>query len=429
MIWLTLILSLLLTPVAASAATYHVRPTGGSDSNNGTSFAAGWATPQKCTDTAVAGDTCLFYGGTDFSLTSNWWIYTSGSSGNPITYKAAPGESPKISCSINLGTGCCMPLIRDTNYEASFTSISDIVLQGFEITGCWYGVRVDLGNRITISQNYFHDNYWQGIGASLTNSTLDRNKMISNGVPACNANAADCDHVHNYYLEGRFNTISNSLILSAPAYGIQLAGFTDATQFPGDFSGARDISILNNTFAKQGYSGIVIWEPDTGSDVNNITIKNNIFDHNGLSILPEANGVARLDAAGGHVINNNIFNNDSGSGQTSVNNGLVTSGSGTWNTASGNLTSTATNYANVVNTATNDYHLQSGSPALDTGASVSLTTDYDGNSRPQNSSYDIGAYEFVISTDTGQRRSRGMEREKNRIGPGRFAYHHAPEEF
>jgi hypothetical protein len=43
-----------------------------------------------------------------------------------------------------------------------------------------------------------------------------------------------------------------------------------------------------------------------------------------------------------------------------------------------------------------DYHLRPGSPAVDTGRPISwLTTDLEGNPRPQGSGYDIGAFEGV----------------------------------
>jgi hypothetical protein len=43
-----------------------------------------------------------------------------------------------------------------------------------------------------------------------------------------------------------------------------------------------------------------------------------------------------------------------------------------------------------------------GSPAIDAGVDpaivgVTLTTDYNGNLRPQGAAYDIGAYEFVVA--------------------------------
>ena len=42
-----------------------------------------------------------------------------------------------------------------------------------------------------------------------------------------------------------------------------------------------------------------------------------------------------------------------------------------------------------------DYHLQAGSPAIDAGAETGLRHDIDGDARPDNCAYDIGADEFV----------------------------------
>ena len=41
-----------------------------------------------------------------------------------------------------------------------------------------------------------------------------------------------------------------------------------------------------------------------------------------------------------------------------------------------------------------DFHLQSGSPAIDAGLGISeVSKDFEYNSRPKGSSHDIGAYE------------------------------------
>lgn len=52
-----------------------------------------------------------------------------------------------------------------------------------------------------------------------------------------------------------------------------------------------------------------------------------------------------------------------------------------------------------VNPGGGDYHLQSNSPAINTGTNIGVTTDKDGNTRPQGSGYDIGAYEYVGTPD------------------------------
>jgi len=49
----------------------------------------------------------------------------------------------------------------------------------------------------------------------------------------------------------------------------------------------------------------------------------------------------------------------------------------------------------LLNPSINDFHLTTGSPAIDAGVTTAVTIDYDGNSRPQGPAYDIGAYEFL----------------------------------
>lgn len=48
-----------------------------------------------------------------------------------------------------------------------------------------------------------------------------------------------------------------------------------------------------------------------------------------------------------------------------------------------------------VDPAAGDYHLAAGSPAVDAGTNVGVTTDLDGVARPQGAGFDIGAYEYV----------------------------------
>jgi hypothetical protein len=54
-----------------------------------------------------------------------------------------------------------------------------------------------------------------------------------------------------------------------------------------------------------------------------------------------------------------------------------------------------------VNPAAFDFNIQTGSPAINAGVTLSqIQTDFKGTPRPQGGAYDIGAYEAGASTDT-----------------------------
>ena len=71
----------------------------------------------------------------------------------------------------------------------------------------------------------------------------------------------------------------------------------------------------------------------------------------------------------------------------------------TGTTASNNTTGAS----GFTNAAGDDFTLTPGSTLRDAGTDLSatLTTDYIGTSRPQNGTFDIGAYEYTVSTQTG----------------------------
>jgi hypothetical protein len=59
------------------------------------------------------------------------------------------------------------------------------------------------------------------------------------------------------------------------------------------------------------------------------------------------------------------------------------------------LTASVTGDPMPLNAAGADFHLATGSAAIDTGKATNAATDIDGNPRPQGSAFDIGAYEIV----------------------------------
>ena len=82
--------------------TYYVSSIIGSDSNAGTSSSAPLATLQDAANLVKAGDTVLVMNGTYTSPgggTDVLDITTSGTASAPITFQAAPGQTPVINSS------------------------------------------------------------------------------------------------------------------------------------------------------------------------------------------------------------------------------------------------------------------------------------------------------------------------------------------
>ena len=139
------------------------------------------------------------------------------------------------------------------------------------------------------------------------------------------------------------------------------------------------VVVVNNTFASD------LSLPYTGGvhlvDCPNSTVENNIFYNFPSNFI----GALRIEgsAASGLVAGNNLYFRTDG-------------GSHSAPTYPGDIRGQDPRFANP---SAGDYHLQTGSPAIDAGVSLGglLGTDRDGVSRPQGASHDIGAYEFVQS--------------------------------
>jgi hypothetical protein len=115
-----------------------------------------------------------------------------------------------------------------------------------------------------------------------------------------------------------------------------------------------------------------------GFSAFNTKVYNNTVYNNGA-----ADGISIGDyRATGTVVKNNIVYGNTGSNIRDV--GMDT-------TLSNNLTTDP----KFVNPSIADFHLQSTSPAIDAGATLTeVTTDFEGTSRPRGAAYDIGAFEF-----------------------------------
>ncbi|MDD5304237.1 MAG: fibronectin type III domain-containing protein, partial [Elusimicrobia bacterium] len=120
--------------------------------------------------------------------------------------------------------------------------------------------------------------------------------------------------------------------------------------------------------------GIEIDYSSIGSQVYNNTIFNN-------SLGGEKYGIS-IGAGSGAIIQNNIVYQNPGGNIIGSQTGMI---------VSNNLTSDPL----FVNSAGLNFHLTSGSPAIDKGLTISAVfDDYDGVLRPKGAAYDIGAFEY-----------------------------------
>lgn len=158
--------------------------------------------------------------------------------------------------------------------------------------------------------------------------------------------------------------------------------------------------------------------PSTGNLIyNNVVYGNNI----GIAIFS--------DLSGNHIVDNNVVRNNISCGNATQQLLVLDGGENDGNIGSGNIYTynafcpEATNFikwgsANIstyatfdnayggathsmtgdplfVSTATPNFRLQAGSPAINAGVNVGLTADHERNTVPTGSAPDIGAYEFI----------------------------------
>jgi hypothetical protein len=390
---------------AGAQSTLYVATTG-SDSNPGTA-AAPLLTIQQGVNLAKPGDTVIVEDGTygpaghytcGTTCSQNGYaapvvFYNSGTASAPITVTAQNKWGAILDCNLPYGySGDGTDGVKACDAYFDFQgNASYIVIQNFQLTrGYWSGANVNgsSNHNIKFLGNHFHDignrHYVVpsgtesfGIvgvyaGTSTSNISFDGNIFNNIGrLPTSGQSATDYNHDHGLYIYNGPYTITNNLFYNnAAGWGIQVS------------PGTHDTTIQNNTFAygnPQRDGQIILW-----GNNSNITIQNNIFyqprnyaidtwQASETNTLIDKNivccsGIEVIYLVGsGYVISNEAINVD----------------------------------PLFVSPSTFDFHLQSTSPAIDSGAAIlSVTTDLDGVLRPQGLGYDVGAYENPVSGAT-----------------------------
>ena len=395
--------SALVPSIAAHAATYYVATTG-SDSNPGTEEKP-WRTVAYATLKLTAGDTIYVKNGT--YTEGMIYIKQSGTASAPAKLLAYPGHAPVISFS-DCGVACpaeqrknlriIIQVYPGHNKEVAWITVEGLTLQNGVNGIRWYNCR-----NCTIRRNWIRNTYGSGIlGTGGVDNVIDRNIIEGAGDPVTGA--------HGLYLNGSRYVITNNLIYGTEKYHIQLNGTADpndTVNYAGpEFAKTENVTVANNVLAYSRLAaGVVIW----GKWVNNARIENNIFYQNGqdAGTIQGINWVSCCST--GVQIRNNIFYGTAPRPTIWISS---TATEGVNYTQSGNLIHTSNPmFMNGPATlpASPNFRLTERSPAIDQGLlperspGLPLATtriDFNGTTRPQGRTYDIGAYEYSTGNDT-----------------------------
>jgi hypothetical protein len=400
-LYLLVLAGSLLAP-SGKAATYYISPEG-NDSGAGTPDAP-FCTLMRGAMAAGPGDTVLVRDGTyghetavsagDGANTaaSPVILYRSGTPDAWITFQAEHKGGAVLDCEF-----ICDSYINLLN--ASY-----VVIQGFVITrGYKEGIHSnDAAHHITLRGNRF-----EYIANRTTSTSLGLDGMYTN--PNCHdfiidgntfhdiGRTNDSQLDHGLYLHGTNFTIVNNIF-----YNIQHGWAIQAGQ------ALNNVLIANNTFASLDGIGpagqIMLWK-----SVSSLTIQNNIFyypgsyaivryasslttcsiDHNlvygAIGLMLNSSG---CDVGTNHIGPDPMFVNGRVPPSCRISSSTASSSSDAF--VQGPSRCCCPHY---------DFHLQPGSPGIDTGVTIAaVASDFDGLARPQGSSMDIGAYEYPVST-------------------------------
>jgi hypothetical protein len=356
----------------AVAQSFYVATTG-SDSNNGSSSTP-WRTIGHASGLAQPGWVVHVASGT---YNENVFTGASGTSGSPITFISDTKWGAKVvgsGCSPDSGGNCVSGKNATWQVQGAFVTI-----QNFEITGDGHiGIQDDShdGNELN---NHIHDitgpgacgAYSGGIAgidntnALVADTTLKNNNAIGNWIHdiAWLSGTFCGGGGHGVYQASPGGRVENNLVYRGSGQGLTQFHWANSTNF------------TNNTVFQFG-DGINLC--DGNSPVSNNVVSNNIVRN------ISGYGIRDCNLPDNSTYHNNLVYQNGINIQSGI-------------TCTACLT-TDPLFVNWQIAGGGDYHLTSGSPAVDAGTSVSApTTDFDGVPRPQGSAWDIGAYEYVVS--------------------------------
>ena len=400
------------SPPGLSAATYYVAPPPtGNDTNSGT-LGSPWATLQHAADVIQPGDTVFLRAGSFDGA----HFTTSGTAALPITVKAFPGETVEIDSD--------NPHTPDgINLEGA----SHFIVEDLHVSGrTRAGIRAVLCENVTLRGNRLDGNGRWGIftgfcddlliEANHTSSSGDEHGIyVSNSGdrPTIRGNRIWDNHANGIHMNGDASqggdgVISGAVVENNIIFGNGVGGGSGI-----NMDGVQDSIVRNNLLFDNHASGISLYRIDGGAPSSGNLIYNNtvVVADDGRWALNIKNG-----STDNRVRNNVFYNYHSYRGSISVNADSLTGFSSDHNAVMDRFTlddgdsvstlsawqsQTGQDHDSVLSTPvalftdpTRDFHLREGSPALDSGETLTeVLADLEGTPRPLGSAFDIGAYE------------------------------------
>ncbi|WP_447964781.1 right-handed parallel beta-helix repeat-containing protein [Nitrospira sp. Ecomares 2.1] len=382
--------------------TYFVAASTGNDGNSGTQQSP-FKTLERAVDVLLPGDTLYVRGGTYQGFYFSIKIPSGNSWSQPVTIKAYQQEkvvltSPSHKTALQF---------RDQSHH--------IIVDGFIINATGGPSGIGTGHNshhIRVINGEVMNAYHSGVTTHSGSSAFEfiNLRVHDNGIVGGAFNKShgfylstssnlvkDCSIYQNtgwgvHIYSGGGNSPSNNLILNNKVYENAKGGRGVGI---GIYNGSNN-SAINNLIWGHNKTGIEAGSGATNSEVYNNTIYKEVYgiyaDNNSgtkivNNIVSESTSYGLLvkpNSVNSQVKNNLVFG--SGSGRDILNQATTT-------TLSKNLEGNSFN-PKFQNPGDFDFHLQSGSPAIDAGVGLSeVVKDFDNNSRPKGSSHDIGAYE------------------------------------
>jgi parallel beta-helix repeat protein len=397
------------TDTTVPAGTYYVSPSG-NDSNPGT-LDSPWRTLQKAADTLVAGDTVYVRDG----IYARVDLKHSGSPGKYITFQAYPGEHPILNGGSWVGF---------TDRYATASPLQYFIVDGFEIRNFEQGINLAQSNHFILRNNTLHDNTEMGIQI----------ESSQNGEVAYNIAYDTKEYTGIWIIGSRALDIHHNVAYSNFVNGIGLSHAADHNLIHDNvtydnscgwdhrYAGiaievdSEDNRVYNNLSYNNCHAGFLTNSPNNQvyhnvfyaneeyqillGDWSGSTPTDNVFMNNIVFITRTADrAVGYFYTDTGYdplqnVFDYNLYYYTDGPDKSDMIANLPENLTFSEWQALGQEQNGVLGDPRFVKPDGANFHLNSGSPAIDSGAAVGVSDDFDGQKRPRGAAPDIGAFEY-----------------------------------